>query len=59
MSSPDISINNLSSLSTVNLVEKLRSGTGDQLKNEGSIRIGSETYKVTYVRTQRARTSSR
>ena len=49
MSSPDISVNNLSSLSAVNLVEKLRSGTGDQLKNEGSIRIGSETYKVTYV----------
>jgi len=49
MSRPDISVNNLSSLSTVNLVEKLRSGTGDQLKNEGSIRIGSETYKVTYV----------
>lgn len=49
MSSPDISVNNLSSLSAVNLVEKLRTGTGDQLKNEGSIRIGSETYKVTYV----------
>lgn len=49
MSRPDISVNNLSSLSSIDLVEKLRTGTGDQLKNEGSIRIGSETYKVTYV----------
>ena len=49
MSSPDIFVNNLSSLSAVNLVEKLRVGTDDVLKNEGSIRIGSETYKVTYV----------
>lgn len=49
MASPDISVSDLSHLSALNIVEKLRTGDGDQLKNEGSIRIGSKTYKVTYV----------
>ena len=50
MSKPDISLQSLDSLSAVNLVEKLRDAATDKLKNEGSIRIGSQTYKVTYVR---------
>lgn len=49
MSGPNISVAGISDVSALDLVEKLRVGQGDQLKTDGSIRIGSETYKVTYV----------
>ncbi len=52
MSNPDISIRHMDNLSELNLIEKLRDSNTDKLKNEGSIRIGSRTYKVTYVQNQ-------
>lgn len=50
MSKPDISLQTVDSLSALNLVEKLRDAATDKLKNQGSIRIGPQTYQVTYVR---------
>ena len=50
MAGPNISVAVMSDISALNIVEKLRAGQTDQLKTDGSIRIGSETYKVSYVR---------
>lgn len=47
---PDVSIRNLDGLTAVNLVEKMRDAGASQLKDQSTIRIGSETYKVNYVR---------
>ncbi|MBQ9368063.1 MAG: hypothetical protein IJT83_09800 [Victivallales bacterium] len=47
---PDIQISNLDALSAMDLVSKLHNVGEKNLKNEGSIRIGSQTYKVSYVK---------
>ncbi|MBR4220251.1 MAG: hypothetical protein IKR81_03780 [Victivallales bacterium] len=46
----DIQIGNLDALSAIDLVSKLHNVGEKNLKNEGSIRIGSQTYKVSYVK---------
>ena len=49
MAHPDIQIKEVGALSAINLVANLRNVGETKLKNEGSIRVGSKTYKVTYV----------
>ena len=46
----DIQIRNLDALSAMDLVSKLHNVGEKNLKNEGSIRVGSQTYKVSYVK---------
>ncbi len=46
---PDIQISSVDSLSASNLIGQLYESEKGQLKNDGSIRVGSKTYKVTYV----------
>ena len=46
----DIQISNLDALSAMDLVAKLHNVGETNLKNNGSIRIGSQTYKVSYVK---------
>ncbi len=50
MANPDIQIKEVDALSAINLVENLHNVGETKLKNEGSIRVGSKTYKVTYVK---------
>jgi hypothetical protein len=45
----DINLTGIDNLKALDIVEKLHVAGSDQLKNEGSIRIGSKTYKVSYV----------
>ena len=52
MAHPDIQINEVGALSAINLVANLHNVGETKLKNEGSIRVGSRTYKVTYVQNQ-------
>ena len=47
---PDIQIGNIDALTTIDLISKLHNVGEKNLKNEGSIRIGSQTYKVSYVK---------
>ena len=49
MAHPDIQIKEVGALSAINLVANLHNVGETKLKNEGSIRVGSKTYKVTYV----------
>ena len=49
MSGPDIQISSVKDLSASNIIGKLYESGETQLKNNGSIRVGSKTYKVTYV----------
>ena len=50
MATPNIQINEVAALSATNLVTKLHDAGETKLRNEGSIRVGSKTYKVTYVK---------
>ena len=46
---PDIQISSIKNLKASDLIGQLYESGKEQLKNNGSIRIGSKTYKVTYV----------
>ena len=46
---PDIQITSVKNLSASDLIGSLYESGEAQLKNNGSIRVGSKTYKVTYV----------
>ena len=50
MASPNIQIYGVEALSAATLVAKLHDAGETKLRNEGSIRVGSKTYKVTYVK---------
>ena len=50
MASHNVQINEVEALSAINLVAKLHDAGETKLRNEGSIRVGSKTYKVTYVK---------
>jgi len=49
MAGPDIQISSVKSLSASDIIGRLYESGETQLKNNGSIRVGSKTYKVTYV----------
>ncbi len=46
----DIQVSSVKGLSASDLIGKLYESGETQLKNNGSIRVGSQTYKVSYVR---------